>query len=246
MNGSPQFCRYVGVDYSGAETSTSSLKGLRIYAATPKEAPRELSPPSSPRKYGSRRGIAEWLVASAMQDGPSLIGIDHGFSFPLAYFQKHGLLLDWPLFPDDFQVHWPTNEEGVYVDFVRDGICGAGIKRSGSPSWRRIMEVRTRAKSVFHFDGPGSVAKSTHAGIPWLRYFRNRVSNRVHFWPFDGWAIPVSRSVVTGVYPTLFSSGFPREDRNGDQHDAYSVAAWARSDKVISSTCSTKSATTTR
>jgi hypothetical protein len=135
-----------------------------------------------------------------MQDGSSLIGIDHGFSFPLAYFQKHGLLLDWPLFLDGFQVHWPTNEEGVYVDFVRDGICGTGIKRSGSPRWRRITEVRARAKSVFHFDVPGSVAKSTHAGIPWLRYLRSRVNNRVHFWPFDGWAIPASCSVVTEVY----------------------------------------------
>jgi len=33
------------------------------------------------------------------------------------------------------------------------------------------------AKSVFHFDVLGSVAKSTHVGIPWLRYIRER-------WPF--------------------------------------------------------------
>ncbi len=29
----PQFERYIGVDYSGAETPTSSLPGLRVYAA---------------------------------------------------------------------------------------------------------------------------------------------------------------------------------------------------------------------
>ena len=29
-----------------------------------------------------------------------------------------------------------------------------------------MTEVRAGAKSVFHFDVPGSVAKSTHAGIP--------------------------------------------------------------------------------
>jgi hypothetical protein len=28
--------------------------------------------------------------------------------------------------------------------------------------------MRARAKSVFHLDVPGSVAKSTPAGIPWL------------------------------------------------------------------------------
>src|ERR1700758_933845 len=43
------------------------------------------------------------------------------------------------------------------------------------------------AQSVFHFDVQGSVAKSTHAGIPWLRFIRQRLGERVHFWPFDGW-----------------------------------------------------------
>jgi hypothetical protein len=36
--------------------------GLHVYATTPKEAPREVSPPPGPRKYWRRRGIAEWLV----------------------------------------------------------------------------------------------------------------------------------------------------------------------------------------
>jgi hypothetical protein len=36
----------------------------------------------------------------------------------------------------------------------------------------------------------GSVAKSTHTGIPWLRFIRERLGSRVHFWPFDGWEIP--------------------------------------------------------
>jgi hypothetical protein len=39
----------------------------------------------------------------------------------------------------------------------------------------------------------GAVAKSTHAGIPWLRFIRQRLGARVHFWPFDGWDIPDSR-----------------------------------------------------
>ena len=29
----PSFQRYVGIDYSGAETPASSLKGLRVYEA---------------------------------------------------------------------------------------------------------------------------------------------------------------------------------------------------------------------
>ena len=90
-------------------------------------------------------------------------------------------------------------------------------------------ELRARTpKSVFHFDVQGSVAKSTHAGLPWLRYIRRQTSGRVHFWPFDGCDIPPGRSVVAEVYPSLWSRMFPRRGRDTDQQDAYSVAAWMR------------------
>jgi hypothetical protein len=79
---------------------------------------------------------------------------------------------------------------------------------------------------VFHFDVQGSVAKSTHAGIPWLRFIRQRLGSRVHFWPFDGWEIPAGRSAIAEVYPASWSRSFANGDRTGDQHDAYSIAAW--------------------
>ena len=60
---------------------------------------------------------------------PTLVGIDHGFSFPLRYFEVHGLLPDWPAFLDDFQCHWPTDEDHTYIDFVRDGSVGRGAAR---------------------------------------------------------------------------------------------------------------------
>ena len=77
------FDRYVGSDYSGAETSTASQKGLRAYLADLEAQPVEVLPPPSPRKYWTRRGLAEWLVELLREDRPTLIGIDHGFSFPL-------------------------------------------------------------------------------------------------------------------------------------------------------------------
>jgi hypothetical protein len=46
--------------------------------------------------------------------------------------------------------------------------------------------------------------------------------------PFDGWNIPAGRSAVAEVYPSLWSRNFGREERNGDQHDAYSATAWMR------------------
>jgi hypothetical protein len=227
------FARYIGIDYSGAETPHSSLKGLRVYLAESGGYPVEVSPPPSARKYWSRRGIAEWLVTQLSEDVPALVGIDHGFSFPLRYFETHGLLPDWPRFLDDFQSHWPTDEDHVYVDFVRDGVVGNGPKRMGNARWRRLTEERAgSAKSVFHFDVQGQVAKSTHAGIPWLRFIRQRLGQQVHFWPFDGWSIPAGRSAIAEVYPALWSRGLAREDRTGDQHDAFSIAAWlSRADR---------------
>jgi hypothetical protein len=226
------FKRYIGIDYSGAQTATASLPGLRIYLAEGDVPPIEVGPPPSPRKYWTRRGIAEWLVERLADDVPTLVGIDHGFSFPLRYFENHGLKLDWPAFLDDFQRHWPTDEDHMYVDFVRDGLYGNGAARAGNSRWRRFTEERAGgAKSVFHFDVQGSVAKSTHAGIPWLRFIRNRSGGRVHFWPFDGWDIPLGISAIAEVYPSLWRRTFACGDRTRDQHDAYCIAAWlSRSD----------------
>jgi len=223
----PIFGRYVGIDYSGAQTPTTSLKGLRVYMADPTGPPFEVKPPPSPRKYWTRRGAAEWLAERLAEDPPMLVGIDHGFSFPLEYFKEHHLPLDWPAFLDDFQLHWPTDQDNTYVDFIRDGTWGNAAARSGGRQWRRLAEVRARgAKSVFHFDVQGSVAKSTHAGLPWLRFLRRQADGRVHFWPFDGWRISADRSVLAEVYPALWNSNFPREGRNSHQHDAYSTVAW--------------------
>ncbi len=110
---------------------------------------------------------------------------------------------------------------------MRDGVAGNGAARKGNARWRRLTEERAGGvKSVFHFDAQGSVAKSTHAGIPWLRFIRQRLGARVHFWPFDGWDIPAGRSAIAEVYPALWSRGFANEGRTGDQHDAFSIAAW--------------------
>jgi hypothetical protein len=224
----PQFASYVGIDYSGAATPNDSLCGLRIYRAGSTDSPLEVRPPPSPRMYWTRREIAEWLIERLLQDRPTLVGIDHAFSFPLPYFQKYGLELAWPAFLDDFQRHWPTDRD-IYVDFVREGVIGNGAARQGDSRWRRLTELREgRAKSVFHFDVPGSVAKSTHAGLPWLRVMRAQLGAAVHFWPFDGWEVPGGKSAIVEVYPRLWSACFPREGRTRDQHDAYSIASWMR------------------
>lgn len=223
----PHFQRYIGIDYSGAQTPMSSLKGLRVYEASAGATAREVLPPPSPRKYWSRHGIAMWLAEQLRTDVPTIVGIDHGFSFPVRYFQAHGLPLNWDAFLEDFADHWPTFHEHVYVDFVRNGSKGHGANRLGDAKWRRECEIRSRGKSVFHFDVQGSVAKSTHAGIPWLLFLRKQLAS-VHFWPFDGWVIPAQTCVVLEAYPALYKAGYAAEDRTPDQHDAFSIASWLR------------------
>lgn len=224
----PAFQRYVGIDYSGAMTPEAGLKGLRVYEAGQSALPGEVLPPSGSSKYWSRRDIATWLAHRLAEDVPTLVGIDHGFSFPWRYFETHGLVADWVTFLEDFQRQWPTDEPGITVDLIRKGARDVGETRSGDARWRRLAEIRARAKSVFHFDVPGSVAKSTHAGLPWLCWLRHQLAERVHFWPFDGWALPEGKSAVVEIYPSLWSSAYPRDGRTPDQHDAYVAAAWLR------------------
>jgi hypothetical protein len=223
------FSRYIGIDYSGAETPTASLKGLRVYSADKEGLPLEVQPPPSPRRYWTRRGIAEWLCAELVKDRPAIVGIDHGFSFPLRYFERYHIPPDWDTFLDDFHKHWPTDEDNTYVDFIRRGDVRGGDLRMGDSSWFRLTDRWTAtAKSVFLFDVQGSVAKSTHAGIPWLRYIRKNTKGHVHFWPFDGWEILPGKSVIAEVYPSLWMRRFPKDDRDNDQHAAYAAAAWLR------------------
>jgi len=177
-------------------------------------SPVEVPPPQSsrtqsPRKYWSRKAIAEWLVERLSEDAPTLVGIDHGFSFPLRYFEAHHLKPDWPAFLDDFQHHWPTNEDHTYVDFIRDGVRGKGAERMGDARWRWLTELRTgRAKSVFHFDVQGSVAKSTHAGIP-ARLFPNITRARMG-------AIPLTADTTGAILGHRSTAGALSElfDRN--------------------------------
>ena len=71
------------------------------------------------------------------------------------------------------------------------------------------------------------MAKSTHSGIPWLRFLREQMGDKLFFWPFDGWIPPAGVSVIAEVYPSIFRNRY--EGRNGrtpDERDAYSVARW--------------------
>ncbi|MBX9847997.1 MAG: hypothetical protein K2X64_01785 [Rhodocyclaceae bacterium] len=219
------FQRYIGIDYSGAATSQTGLSGLRVFVAVGSDAPQEIRNPSRPSGHWSREALAHWVRDRLREPVATVVGVDHGFAFPQAYFDLHGVPTNWHVFLDDFCQHWPTDAPGVSVRDVRAGRVGAAAARGGDSRWRRTIEQRCAAKSVFHFDVPGSVASSTHAGLPWLRWLLQQVPE-LHCWPFDGWAIPVGRSVICEAYPALVSHRYPNTFAKQDQHDAYALCRW--------------------
>jgi hypothetical protein len=231
------FDLFVGIDYSGAQTPTSRLPGLQVYAARTGEPGCEKwrSPTKSNNQQHvnwTRREIAELLLARARSNERFLAGIDHCFSFPHSYFKRYRLK-SWPVFLEDFVHHWPTHGDHVYVDFVRDGnLYRRGEapppgQRTGRKHEFRLAERWTSsAKSVFQFKVQGSVAKSSHAGIPWLKWLREQAGDRLHFWPFDGWAPAPDKSVIVEVYPSLVRNRYDNGDRTPHEQDAFATARW--------------------
>jgi len=213
-----RFTAYVGVDYSGAATAHDRLPGLAVYRAAAGRDPERVRP----AKGGNwtRAELHQWLAGQLAAE-PTIAGLDFAFAFPEAYFRRHGLT-DWDAFLTDFREHWPTDAHGVTVD-----ACRPANPRNGSPAELRLCECWTpAAKSVFRFDVQGAVAKSTHAGLPWLARLRGELAGQVHFWPFDGFGPAPGKSLVAEVYPALFKRRFPAEGRNDHQQDAYAVARW--------------------
>ena len=109
---------FLGIDYSGAQTPTSRLKNLQVYAAQPGGVPQKRFSPARSNNgqpfNWTRAEIAQFLLEQARQGVRFIAGIDHGV--PLAYFRRYGLA-SWPEFLADFAPHWPTDGNHVYVDF---------------------------------------------------------------------------------------------------------------------------------
>ena len=218
-----RFTRHIGIDYSGAETATSRLRGLQVFESRLGPKPAKIGTPTAGAKNWTRLEVAQYCAQALEADEPVIIGIDHAFSFPLTYMDRYGIT-SWDKFLEDFTWHWPTADPHTYVDFVRDYNA-----RTGEPSELRLCERWTAStKSVFLFDVPGQVATSTHAGLPWLWWLREMApaKRRTHFWPFDGFDVPDGANVVAEVYPSLFRRRYPTANRTADEHDAFAVAAW--------------------
>jgi hypothetical protein len=221
------FDLHIGIDYSGAGTPESRKTGIRVFICDGREEPRQERSPADrlgQLRHWNRRELADWIISElGLRERRIILGIDHAFSFPDSYLKRYRLS-DWPRFLQDFCHHWPTHRPGVSVESLRKG-----NKRTGSPSEFRLVDAwSSSAKSVFKFDVHGAVAKSTHAGIPWLAKVRQTLGTKVHFWPLDDWEVPKRTSVIAEVYPSVFRRRYARDERSPDEQDAYAVARWLR------------------
>jgi hypothetical protein len=219
------FSRYIGIDYSGAQAPVSRLRSLQVYLADGASDAAAVPPLDKGARNWCRKEVAVFVREQLIRAEPCIIGIDHGFSFPAAYFERHQID-SWNAFLEHFCEYWPTDRDHMYVDFVREQ-----DPPGGTSDEMRLSEMWTAsAKSVFQFDMQGSVAKSTHAGIPWLKWLRDDggVKSKTCFWPFDGFSFESGRSVVAEIYPSLFRRRYPRRERSSDEQDAYAVAAWLK------------------
>ncbi len=235
------FDRYIGVDYSGAQTSVARLSGLAVCRVDGGAPPQVVHPRDDGHDINTRDGLARWLVRRLRETNVrTLVGIDHGFSFPMRYFERypHLLPLGWGDFLDDFQQHWPADDPRQEMARIigRNRILPGRDdpeRRWGNDNWFRLTDPRGAA-SVFDFNAiQRNVAQSTHAGLPWLRYIRQTLladGVNLRFWPFDRWDAPEDQSAVVEVYPSIWNRLY-RDDTdrmrlNGHQRDAYSVARW--------------------
>lgn len=218
-----RFERCFGIDYSGAADADTPLTGIRVASAIPGGPTGDALAPDG--RHWTRRGLAHWLDAQLSTGAVLLIGIDHGLGFPEIWRETHGLPCHWDRVLDTVCERWPTDQPGVRVRDLRrqppDGVV-AGLE--GDPRWRRLAERRVGAKSVFHFDVPGSVANSTFAGLPWIRWLRVRHRERLHCWPFDGWVPAAGCSVLVEAWPALWNTTFPDSGQSRDLHDARVLA----------------------
>ncbi|WP_338469699.1 hypothetical protein R4Z10_12855 [Niallia sp. XMNu-256] len=226
-----QFDYYIGIDYSGRGEPTKRTSGIQVVEMDRDGQVSRISPNGlHGRTFSwSRKEVYDYLRNRLTeQKHRFVIGIDHSLSFPVTYFKQHDLS-NWDEFLNHFQALWNTK-----VESVRD--CKERVDDYPNHNELRITETFTAsAKSAWNFEQKtGTVAYSTHAGLPWIYELRQSFRENLHNWPYDGWKPCSEKSVLAEVYPSLLYKRFRQNDPGfplewpRDAQDAYAIAAWLR------------------
>jgi len=110
-----RFQSCIGIDYSGANTPISRNRRLQVFKTTADYDPRRVKSPAGNGFNWTRKEIGYWCLAQLKDDNLVIIGIDHGFSFPMSYMDRYRIA-NWDQFLEDFQQHWPTDQNDCTVE----------------------------------------------------------------------------------------------------------------------------------
>lgn len=220
----PLFERYIGIDYSGAAEPDKPVNGLRVFVAGRERAPEQERDDQARSGLWSRERLAVWLRDRLQEEVPTIVGIDHAFSYPLEAMD--GVAPEnWDGFLEWFEARWLTRKATV-----RECLGPHEKTLTAHKETLRLTDrwAPTAMPLCSGWEGKGpNVFFSTHAGIPWLRWLRQEMVGTIDFWPFDGFEVRPGRSVVAEVYPRIFRRRYEREtELLGDQRDAWLVCRW--------------------
>lgn len=224
-----QFAHYIGIDYSGKGLPSQRHTAIQIFEAGTEGEPVRAQGMSSWSRQGVYRYLSERLEAQrAGRLGPMIVGMDHGLSFPLSYFQA-----DTPVKPRltswmDFMAHFHDMWSGAMTGTVAS-VRAATLPYADPRELRLTEKFTPAAKSVLNLNPTLiSVAFSTHAGLPWLYALRSAYPDVLHVWPYDGLHPAPGMSVIAEAYPSLLYHryAYPTELTKRDEKDAYAIARW--------------------
>ena len=217
----PDFQQYIGVRYSGRKDPGDPIREIKVFAA--RGGPRDL-PRAQPRAS----------LRTVEPAGP------RGVAPRQDHRRRAGRRGDRPCLLLPPELHGPQRPEELGASSSRTSRRTGppasssvrellpGNPRTGDPDEHRLTGQWTAfPKSVFQFDIQDSLAKATHAGLPWIDYLR-RAGDRAHFWPFDGFEVPKGKSVVAEVRPARLRHRYRKEGLSAQEQDAYAVCAWLR------------------
>lgn len=213
------FQRYFGLDYSGAASPLKSRDNIAVFAAS-----RESQTAAKVPGPWSRKSVFDYLT-SLLDGEPALIGLDHGFSWPLEALDHLGLA-SWP----ELLQHMETKYGCLREKSIKEQVDVRGAPFAQFAEHLRLTEKRTSdAKPVFAFR-PHDASWSTLAGLPWLSLLRRDHGKKIHFWPFDGWTPEVGKHCLVEIYPRLFQRLYAERcgSMTKDERDAFCAAQWMR------------------
>ena len=203
----PRFARFAAIDWSGAKGARH--KGIAVALCEGGDAVPELVPAPNGGVW-SRRGVADWLMATAGQM-PTLFGFDFSFAPP---FVARGTYLPGDAVPQEGPAFWAYVDaicddvdlgaasllevahrrhfyfgkaDGVKADYMHNRACEAHYNAGGGG----------KPSTVYDAIGAAQVAKASFAGMRLLHHVRPHVP----VWPFD--PLPVAGSLVVEIYTSI-------------------------------------------